>query len=217
MKECVNSYYREAENDDCYEYITDSIESLLPNLVAQTDCLECAPETVAKVKAKSYEPNDVENDYPPVLECCLKKLVRILSVLAHELLKLHVCPEVVEVECDKTKNYDTKNEHVLRSPRLSFTLATTSVTVKTTASLDVTSSKNTCVNDVYDETECKYRNHDCYNRKCHEVATCLEKTVSCSVSSLECINHRKEVDSHVKEKEHDKEQAAYTHDKLLSN
>ena len=113
LKVCVNSYYREAENDKCYKYITDSVKSLLPNLVAQTDSLECAPETVAKVKTESYEPYDVKNYNPPVLECLVKEKVRVLSVMAHELFKLHLSPEVIEVECDKSKNYDSENEHVL--------------------------------------------------------------------------------------------------------
>ena len=113
LKVSVNSYNREAENDNRNECVTDVHESLLPDLVAQTHCLECAPETVAKVKTKSYKPYDVENYYPEILECCLEKLVRILSVLAHELLKLHLSPEVVEVESDETKNNDSEKEHVL--------------------------------------------------------------------------------------------------------
>ena len=113
LKVSVNSNNREAENDDRNECVADVHESLLPDLVAQTHCLECAPETVAKVKAESYEPNDVENYNPKVLECLVKKEVRVFSVLAHELLELHLSPEVVEVESDEAENYDSEKEHVL--------------------------------------------------------------------------------------------------------
>ena len=68
-----------------------------------------------------------------------------------------------------------------------------------------------------DETECKHWNHDCNYRKCHEVASCLEEAVSRTVGSLECVNHRKKIDRHVKKKEDDQEKAAYTHYKLLGN
>ena len=113
LKECVDSNNREAENDDRNECVADVHESLLPDLVAQTHCLECAPETVTKVKAESYEPNDVENYNPKALECLVKKEVRVFSVLAHELLELHLSPEVVEVESDEAENYDSEKEHVL--------------------------------------------------------------------------------------------------------
>ena len=113
LKVSVNSNNREAENDDRNECVTDVHESLLPDLVAQTHCLECAPETVAKVKAESYEPSDVENYNPKALECLVKKEVRVFSVLAHELLELHLSPEVVEVESDEAENYDSEKKHVL--------------------------------------------------------------------------------------------------------
>ena len=113
LNETVYSCYAESENDDSYYYIADVSKSLLPDLVAETYSLECAPETVAKVKTKSYEPYDVKYNYPPVLECLVEEEVRVLSVLAHELLELHLSPEVVEVESDEAENYDSEKEHVL--------------------------------------------------------------------------------------------------------
>ena len=113
MAECVDCSCAETENDDCNNSIADVSKSLLPDLVAETDCLECAPETVAEVKTESYEPYDVDNYHPPVLECLVKKEVRILSVLTHEFLELHVSPEMVEVESHETENYDTEKKHVL--------------------------------------------------------------------------------------------------------
>ena len=113
MAECVDCSCAETENDDCYNCIADVSESLLPDLVAETDCLECAPETVAKVKTESYEPYDVNHNHPPVLECLVEEEVRVLSVVAHELLKLHFSPEVVEVERYKTEYYNSEEKHVL--------------------------------------------------------------------------------------------------------
>ena len=113
---CVYGNSDEAENHNCYENVSDDIESLLPDLVAHADCLESAPETVCEVEAEGAEPYDVDKHHPPVLECLVEQEVRIGSVLAHELLELHFCPEVVEVECEKTENDDAQNEHVLRCP-----------------------------------------------------------------------------------------------------
>ena len=113
LSECVNCNSAEAENDNSYENITDVSEPLLPLLVAKTDSLECAPETMAKVKTEGYEPYDVDCYHPPVLECKVEKNVRVFSVLSHELFELHVCPEMVEVESNKTENYDSEEEHVL--------------------------------------------------------------------------------------------------------
>ena len=90
LDESVDCCCAEAENDDRYNCIADVCKSLLPDLVAETDCLECAPETVAEVKTESYEPYDVENNYPKLLESDVKKYIRVCSVLTHELLKLHL-------------------------------------------------------------------------------------------------------------------------------
>ena len=113
LEECVYCNNRESENDDSYEYLTDDGESLLPYLIAHTDCLECAPEAVSKVEAESSEPYYVDDYHPTVLECKVEKLVWVLSVVTLELLELHLCPEVVEVECYDTENYNSENEHVL--------------------------------------------------------------------------------------------------------
>ena len=75
LDETVDCCCAEAENDDCYNCIADVSESLLPDLVAETDCLECAPETVEEVLAESCEPDHVYNYHPSALECCVEKLV----------------------------------------------------------------------------------------------------------------------------------------------
>ena len=183
----VDCYNCETENDDRYKSIADISESLFPDLVAQTHCLECTPETVAEVKTESYEPYDVDNYHPPVLECLVEKEIRILSVLDHELLELHVSPEVVEVECHEAENDNTEKKHVLRSP-LCLCLVSYSITLST-ACLIVSVREDEGIDDVNDETSCKNRNHDGYDRKRHEFATCCEKAVSASICSLKCINH----------------------------
>ena len=45
-----------------------------------------------------------------------------------------------------------------------------------------------------EESECKNRNHDSHDRKCHELASFGEKSVSCTVASCECVDHREEID-----------------------
>ena len=45
------------------------------------------------------------------------------------------------------------------------------------------------VDDVYEEACSKYRNHDCDDRESHEVASCLEETVSSTVFACKCVNH----------------------------
>ena len=68
---------------------------------------------MCEVEAESYEPYDVDENHPPVLECLVEEKIRISSVLAHELLELHVSPEMVEVESHKSEDDDSENEHVL--------------------------------------------------------------------------------------------------------
>ena len=220
LKVCVNSNCDESEDDYCNEEITDIGKSLFPNLVAETEALECAPETMAKVKAESYEPYDIDGCHPPSLECCVKKLVRIMLYMSgrKELLKLHLCPEMVEVECYEAENDNSEKKHVLSCPRLCLTLASASITLNTTASAKVTCCEDECIDDVYKETSCKNWNHDSHDWKCHKIAASLEKSFcKIAIYSVACVNHRKEVDCHVKEKEKNKEKAAYAHDKLLGN
>ena len=71
---------------------------------------------MAEVKTEGYKPYDVDCYYPPVLECEVEENIRVFSVLTHELLELHVSPEVVEVESYETENNDSEKEHVLRCP-----------------------------------------------------------------------------------------------------
>ena len=78
LDESVDCCCAEAENDDRYNCIADVCESLLPDLVAETDCLECAPETVEEVLAKSCEPDHVKNYHPTVLECSVEQEVSLL-------------------------------------------------------------------------------------------------------------------------------------------
>lgn len=61
---CIDCNSDEAENNNTYEYDTNTCKSLLPNLVAETKCLECAPESVCKVESKCNEPDDVKDYHP---------------------------------------------------------------------------------------------------------------------------------------------------------
>ena len=113
LKECVYCNSCKSEDDDSYEDVTDDVKSLLPDLVAHSDSLESAPETVCKVESEGTEPYDVDEYHPPVLECCVEQEIWIFSVCSHKLLKLHLCPEMVEVECEESENDDSENQHVL--------------------------------------------------------------------------------------------------------
>ncbi len=113
LEETVDCRNDESADDDCNYNIADIEESLLPNLVSQTHSLECAPETVAEVESESYEPYDVDSHHPPALECEVEEYIWIFSVLTHELLELHVSPEMVEVESHETENDNSENKHVL--------------------------------------------------------------------------------------------------------
>ncbi len=80
MAECIYSYRYESEDYDGCEDVAEYLESLLPDAVAESHCLERAPETVCEVEAERSEPYDVEESHPPCSECCVEKLVRVLCV-----------------------------------------------------------------------------------------------------------------------------------------
>ena len=129
VEACVDCNCCEAENDDCYEYVTYPHESLLPVLVAESDALECAPETMAEVESESHEPYEVSCYPDPASECCVEENIWIFSMLAHELVKLHLSPEVVEVESKDSENNDSDYKHVLCCPRLCFCLVCHCITL----------------------------------------------------------------------------------------
>lgn len=112
MAECIYRYRYESEDYDGCEDVAEYLESLLPDAVAETHCLECAPETVCKVEAERSEPYDIKESHPPCSECRVEQFVRVLCVRAHELLELHVSPEMREVEAEDAEYDNSEGEHV---------------------------------------------------------------------------------------------------------
>ena len=72
---CYYCCYSEAYEDEGCKCLSDDLESLLPNLVAPSDGLECAPESVSEVEPESCEPSDVDDHHPYASECLLKEEV----------------------------------------------------------------------------------------------------------------------------------------------
>ena len=139
---CYNSCNCKKYEEESCKCLTSAHESVLPNLVAPSDCLKSAPETVSEVEPESCEPYDVKNYHPKRLECDLKELIAFfrMYVLALEPLKvLHLSPEMSKVECDDSENDDSENKHVLGCPRFSFALVSYGVALRT-ASLHVSVS-----------------------------------------------------------------------------
>lgn len=66
------------------------------------------------MKEEGDEPDDVDGKYPPLAECEAEKQVRIVLECAdaEHLGKLHLCPEVSEVEEDDTEDDDSEDNHV---------------------------------------------------------------------------------------------------------
>lgn len=90
LKEGVDSYGSEDEEDDCCYDCADASCPLKPDLVVPADGLKHAPEAVCKVEPYGYEPYDVDCEYPPGAEGGVKKNVRIFCVTACEFLKLQI-------------------------------------------------------------------------------------------------------------------------------
>ena len=110
------SYSCETNEDDGSEYIAENFKAFDPSIIVPTDSVECTPETVGKVEPKGSEPNYIDNNYYWRFESLKKKYIRISQFFmrnALELKKLHICPEVSQVETKYTKNDDTKNKHIL--------------------------------------------------------------------------------------------------------
>ena len=116
LKEGVNCKCGEHEADNGRYYGADNLASLHPYLIAPTYGLKHAPEAVQEVETYCDEPDDVYCKNPPGTEGCGKKNVRVFSLSAGELLKLHLCSEVGKVEEKEAEDDDTKDEHVFGRP-----------------------------------------------------------------------------------------------------
>ena len=112
MDAYCNCNSREAEENQSCEDVGDDFESLEPDHVVPSESLECAPEAVGEVEPDGSEPDKVQNRDPPSSEGGVKKIVRIGLLKPGEVLELHVCPEMGEVERDESEDDDSEDNHV---------------------------------------------------------------------------------------------------------
>ena len=219
--------YKEEDNQSAYND-ADNFEPLEPVLVVPTDRLEHAPETVVQMEPESNEPDNVEEEHPDVAEGLVEEGIGVVDgFFTHELLKLHLSPEMGEMEGEKSKNNDTENEHVLCRPGISLCLAGYLISLDTASFLVVFYREVNTIADMDKEAEGEDRDHDVDNRSGHEIAPELVESVACreefvveggnSVFAIECVDDREEVNYAMKNKEEDKESSTYALDELLSD
>ena len=118
LAESVDCDSNEHEADQGCDDDADDLESLEPGLSAPAHCLEHAPEAVAEVEPDHYEPCDVEDKDNRVAEYRGEEEVRIVLESSdpeetEQLRKLHLCPEMEQVEAYESNDDDSQNEHVL--------------------------------------------------------------------------------------------------------
>ena len=219
----------EQEDDDDGDDDADDLEPLEPGLSAPADGLEHAPESVRDVKAHSDEPYDVEDDNPPFSEGDIQKEIGIVLIIAHSehLGKLHLGPEMGEMEGDEAEDDDTEDQHVLGGPGIGAGLAGHPIALPASAGLHILPGEPASIDDMDDEAEGEDRNHDGDEAGAHEVTAELEETITCGKELLvggagavfpgEGVDDREEVDGPVKQKENDKESTRDALDEFLSD
>ena len=136
---------------------------------------------MGEVEPDCTEPHQIEDCNPPYSESPVEQSVRIRHFLTCELLELHICPEMGEVEGDETEDDDSEHYHIAGSPGICLCLAGNSITAIASAGTEIGPGEVASVEDVDEEPECKHRHHHSHNRQGHKVATGLEKTVRTAV------------------------------------
>lgn len=129
---CEEGYYK-GGNDGA-----DDLDALLPNEVVPTESVDCRPYTVVEVKPKRHEPDEVEDAINLTTNGCGEERLDISGTVlrvesagvdACEFGKLHLEPEIVEVEHNETEHADAQHEHVLRLPVNAFLTRLDGITV----------------------------------------------------------------------------------------
>ena len=131
------------------------------------------------------EPHDVAEGDPELAEGKVQQHVRILSLTAGELGKLHLGPEMRQVEEKESQDDNTQHQHVLGRPGICGGFAGNLVPIVTTAGADVLPGQVAAVGDMDNEAQGQDRDHDGYDGEGHEVAAHFEQAVFCSVSAFE--------------------------------
>ena len=229
LDESVDCGGDEEQADDASDDDADDLEPLEPGLAAPSEGLEHAPETVDEVQADSHEPYYIEEDDPPLAERDVQEKVGIVLIIAdaEHFRKLHLGPEVGEVEADESDDDDAEDEHVLGRPGVGRGLARHFIALPATAGLEVLPGEPAAVDDMDEESQCEDRNHDGDEAGAHEVAAELEETVAGREQLLvserravlpgEGVDDREEVDGPVKQEENDKECSSDALDEFLSD
>ena len=226
MKEGVDRCRHEEEDNQGGHDGADNLESLEPYLVVPADGLEHAPEAMAEVEPDCGKPDQVDYKHPPLAEGRAEEIIRIILEIpdAEHFRKLHLGPEMGQVEEQDSKDDDSEDEHVLGCPRIGGGYALCLVTLETTTSLDVLHGNDDSVKDMDEEAEGKYGNHDVDEGRGHEVAPKLEQAVSggeqffvscnCTEFSGERVDDGEEIDCAVKQEEKYEESPADSLNKL---
>ena len=219
----------EEEDDDAGNDNADDFEPLEPGLSAPADGLEHAPEAMNEVQTDSCEPNDIEDEDPPLAECNVQQEIRIVLIVTHSehLGQLHLGPEMGEVEADETEDDDTEDQHVLGGPGVGVGLAGYFVALPAATGLDILPRQPATIDNMDEEAEGKDRDHDVDESRAHKIAAKLEKTISCreelviigydTILAGEGVDDREEVDGTVQQKEDDKESTTDALDEFLSD
>ena len=227
LDEGVDGSCNEQKDNDGRYYGAYYLKAHKPLLVVPADGLEHAPEAVVYVQEDCDEPYHVEGHDPPFPESGYEQEVRILRFISHELLQLHLCPEMVKMEAEEAKHYDTQDSHVLCGPGVVLRLGGDLVTLYAAALFDVLIAEPYTIYYMHEEAKCEDGNHHVYERGGHEVAAKLEPAVSggeadrivrnLAEHSVEGVYDREKVNCPVKEQEDDEESAGNALYELLAD
>ena len=170
----------EHEADDGNDYDADYLDPLEPGLAVPADGLEHTPESVGEVEPYGREPYEVEREAPPVAEVAVEEDIRVILVVAdsEQLGKLHMGPELGEVEGDEAYDDKSEYEHVAGGPGVGRSLAGDLVALDAAAGDDVLEGKPASVEDMDREAERKDGNHDADYGSAHKVTPEFEESVA---------------------------------------
>ena len=122
-----------------------------------------------------------------------------------------------EMEADEADDYYSEHEHVLGRPGIGCRLACDLISLYSSAGDDVLDCEPASIEDMYDESEREYRHHDGDDRECHEIASCLEKSVSSTELAGKAVDDGEGIDGNVQTQEKNQECSTDRLDEFLSD
>ena len=225
----VDSSGHEQENDDGGDDDADDLEALQPLLVVPADGLEHAPETVLQMQEQGDEPHDVQGYDPPFAEGGHEQGVGIVLIVAdaEHLGKLHLGPEMGEMESQQAQDQDTEDGHILGTPAVVLGLGSHLIAFDAATADVVVYREPDAIGDMDDEAQGQDGNHDADETGGHEVAAQFEQTVTGREKtviggdgaelSVEGINDREEIDGSMEQQEDNEESTGDALDELLAD